>query len=63
MVPILTEFNPDFTIISSGFDAARHDPLGGCELDRDGYAYMTRRVMQETNKKILVILEGGYNLK
>lgn len=27
-----TEFSPDFTIISAGFDAARGDPLGGCDV-------------------------------
>jgi len=26
------EFAPDFTIISAGFDAARGDPLGGCDV-------------------------------
>lgn len=26
------EFNPDFTIISAGFDAARGDPLGCCNV-------------------------------
>jgi histone deacetylase 6 len=27
-----TEFAPDFTIISAGFDAARGDPLGCCDV-------------------------------
>lgn len=26
------DFNPDFTIISAGFDAARGDPLGCCDV-------------------------------
>lgn len=26
------EFAPDMTIISAGFDAARGDPLGGCDV-------------------------------
>lgn len=26
------EFSPDLTIISAGFDAARGDPLGGCDV-------------------------------
>lgn len=26
------EFAPDLTIISAGFDAARGDPLGGCDV-------------------------------
>lgn len=27
-----SEFAPDFTIISAGFDAARGDPLGCCDV-------------------------------
>lgn len=27
-----SEFNPDFTIVSAGFDAARGDPLGCCDV-------------------------------
>ncbi|EPS65757.1 hypothetical protein M569_09020, partial [Genlisea aurea] len=32
VLPIASEFNPDMTIISAGFDAARGDPLGGCDV-------------------------------
>lgn len=30
-----SNFAPDFTIISAGFDAARGDPLGGCDVRSD----------------------------
>ncbi|KAJ8535998.1 hypothetical protein K7X08_034399 [Anisodus acutangulus] len=36
------DFNPDFTIISAGFDAARGDPLGCCDVTPAGYASMTQ---------------------
>ncbi|KAG1347977.1 hypothetical protein COCNU_06G018060 [Cocos nucifera] len=32
VLPIALEFAPDITIISAGFDAARGDPLGCCDL-------------------------------
>ncbi|GFS40749.1 histone deacetylase 15 [Actinidia rufa] len=32
VLPIASEFAPDFTIISAGFDAARGDPLGCCDV-------------------------------
>ena len=49
--------------MSCGFDAAINDPLAGYGITRDGYAYMTKRLIQySTNGKISVVLEGGYNL-
>ncbi|KAL5726033.1 histone deacetylase [Ranunculus cassubicifolius] len=32
VLPIASEFAPDLTIISAGFDAARGDPLGCCDV-------------------------------
>ncbi|XP_057992754.1 uncharacterized protein LOC110652806 isoform X2 [Hevea brasiliensis] len=49
------EFVPDFTIISVGFDAARGDPLGCCD--------MTHMLYTLSGGKLLVILEGSYNLR
>ena len=34
--PIIMEFNPDLTIVSAGFDAAKGDPLGGMKVTPDG---------------------------
>lgn len=58
----MTEFNPDFILVSSGFDAARGDPLGGFTVTPNGYYYMTKR-LTEFKKPMLVVLEGGYNLE
>ncbi|GER32892.1 histone deacetylase 15 [Striga asiatica] len=63
VLPIASEFAPDFTIISAGFDAARGDPLGGCDVTPTGYAQMTQMCRDLFGGKLLVILEGGYNLR
>ncbi|GMH21382.1 hypothetical protein Nepgr_023224 [Nepenthes gracilis] len=63
VLPIAQEFSPDFTIISSGFDAARGDPLGGCDVSPFGYACMAHMLSTLSGGKLLVILEGGYNLR
>ncbi|KAH6763501.1 histone deacetylase 15 [Perilla frutescens var. hirtella] len=63
VLPIATDFDPDFTIISAGFDAARGDPLGGCDVTPAGYAQMTQMCCALSGGKVLVILEGGYNLR
>ncbi|KAH9329465.1 hypothetical protein KI387_001573 [Taxus chinensis] len=60
---IAEQFGPDLTIISAGFDAAKGDPLGGCEVSPNGFAYMTQRLSDLLSRKMLVILEGGYNLR
>ncbi|KAK7388767.1 hypothetical protein VNO78_23594 [Psophocarpus tetragonolobus] len=63
VLPIASEFNPDFTIVSAGFDAARGDPLGCCDITPSGYAHMTHMLNALSGGKLLVILEGGYNLR
>ncbi|KAL4323675.1 hypothetical protein GQ457_11G031480 [Hibiscus cannabinus] len=63
VLPIASKFAPDFTIISAGFDAACGDPLGGCDVTPAGYAQMTHMLSTLCGGKMLVILEGGYNLR
>lgn len=63
VLPIAEEFAPDLTIISAGFDAAKGDPLGRCEVTPDGFAHMAQMLSCLSRGKMLVILEGGYNLR
>ncbi|KAM7268463.1 hypothetical protein ACFE04_010629 [Oxalis oulophora] len=63
VLPIAADFAPDFVIISAGFDAARGDPLGCCDITPDGYAQMTHMLNTLAGGKLLVMLEGGYNLR
>ncbi|XP_077568734.1 protein deacetylase HDAC6 [Stigmatopora nigra] len=62
VMPIATEFNPSLVLVSAGFDAARGDPLGGYRVTPEGYAHMTHMLMSLACGRVLVILEGGYNL-
>ncbi|KAG6530599.1 histone deacetylase 15-like isoform X2 [Zingiber officinale] len=63
VIPIALQFAPDITIVSAGFDAARGDPLGCCDVTPAGYAQMTHMLSSLSQGKLLVILEGGYNLR
>nr|6J6T_A Chain A, Histone deacetylase 15 [Arabidopsis thaliana]6J6T_B Chain B, Histone deacetylase 15 [Arabidopsis thaliana]6J6T_C Chain C, Histone deacetylase 15 [Arabidopsis thaliana]6J6T_D Chain D, Histone deacetylase 15 [Arabidopsis thaliana] len=63
VLPIASAFSPDFVIISAGFDAARGDPLGCCDVTPAGYSRMTQMLGDLCGGKMLVILEGGYNLR
>jgi len=62
VMPIAQEFDPDFVIISAGFDAAAGDELGGCFVTPACYSHMTHMLMSLANGKVAVCLEGGYNL-
>ena len=57
----MKEFNPEIILISSGFDAANGDPLGGFTITPSGYYYLTKKLV-ELGKPTLVALEGGYNM-
>ncbi|XP_029785973.1 histone deacetylase 6 isoform X3 [Suricata suricatta] len=62
VLPIAYEFNPELVLVSAGFDAAWGDPLGGCHVSPEGYAHLTHLLMGLANGRIILILEGGYNL-
>ncbi|OCT66846.1 hypothetical protein XELAEV_18038127mg [Xenopus laevis] len=62
VMPIAYEFNPQLVLISAGFDAARGDPLGGCQVSPEGYAHMTHLLMSLAGGRVILVLEGGYNL-
>jgi len=62
----LAAFQPDFILISAGFDAHRDDPLAALEISDSGFAEMTNivRSLAETHcqGRIVSCLEGGYHL-
>jgi acetoin utilization deacetylase AcuC-like enzyme len=65
-LPALDEFGPQMILISAGFDAHREDLLGGLALVEADYAWITRELMaiaaKHSQKRIVSMLEGGYNL-
>nr|XP_023691607.1 histone deacetylase 6 isoform X2 [Paramormyrops kingsleyae] len=62
VMPIAREFDPELVLLSAGFDAARGDPLGGYHVTPEGYAHLTHLLMSLAAGRIILILEGGYNL-
>ncbi|PWA54090.1 Histone deacetylase domain-containing protein [Artemisia annua] len=62
LIPVAKEFKPDIILISAGFDAAIGDPLGGCRITPNGYAILLKKLMEFSEGKIVLALEGGYNL-
>jgi len=62
LLPIARAFAPDMVLVSAGFDAAEGDLLGGMGITPAGYAAMTARLAELAGGKVVLALEGGYNL-
>jgi acetoin utilization deacetylase AcuC-like enzyme len=65
-LPALEHFQPEFLLISAGFDAHRADDLGGLALIEADYFWITETLKDIAKRhakgRILSTLEGGYNL-
>ena len=62
ILPVAYQFCPDLILISAGFDAARGDPLGHCNVSPETYGNILQQLRSLANGKVIVALEGGYNL-
>ncbi len=64
LVPAARDFRPDFILISAGFDAMRNDLLGNMDVTPEGFAAITRVVVDLADElcqgRIVSVLEGGY---
>jgi acetoin utilization deacetylase AcuC-like enzyme len=59
----LSEFTPDFVLVSAGFDCLAGDPLGELLLEPEDLHAITTHLMQTVPAGIGIVhtLEGGYN--
>ncbi|XP_045027399.1 histone deacetylase 4 isoform X4 [Daphnia magna] len=64
VMPIAQDFDPEIVLVSAGFDAAtgHPSPLGGYQVSAACFGYMTRQLMELANGKLVMALEGGYDL-
>eukprot|EP01121_Diplochlamys_sp_Union-15-3_P008735 TRINITY_DN2334_c0_g1_i2.p1 TRINITY_DN2334_c0_g1~~TRINITY_DN2334_c0_g1_i2.p1 ORF type:complete len:276 (-),score=51.83 TRINITY_DN2334_c0_g1_i2:135-962(-) len=63
LIPIATEFQPELVLVSSGFDCAKGDPIGRMKVTPAGFAKMTEIVCKIGKGRVVLVLEGGYNLE
>jgi acetoin utilization deacetylase AcuC-like enzyme len=66
VAPVGRQYRPDLILISAGYDAHRHDPLGGLALETSSYGGMSARMRalgDELGAPVGAVLEGGYDLK
>jgi acetoin utilization deacetylase AcuC-like enzyme len=66
LVPIAKEFEPEFVLVSAGFDAHVADPLASMNVTTRGFGLFMDLIKEIAEKsckgKIVISLEGGYNL-
>ncbi|OAF68804.1 hypothetical protein A3Q56_03452 [Intoshia linei] len=63
IMPVSYQFNPQLVLVSSGFDAAIGDPLGNYNVSPECYGHMTYSLSSLACGRVILVLEGGYNLQ
>lgn len=67
LVPAFKKFNPEFILLSAGFDAHESDMMSGTNLSTDGYDFISEVIMNLAKRcaggRVVSVLEGGYNLE
>ncbi len=67
LFPVAAVYQPEFILVSAGFDIFAGDPLGGMSISAAGFAGLTAAVMKMARPwaqgRLLVTLEGGYSLE
>lgn len=61
VIPMVEHFNPDFIVLSCGFDAHYHEMNIGLALDSDAYHQMTAKLHSVFKGPVVFLLEGGYH--
>lgn len=66
ILPALEMFQPEFLLISAGFDGHAADPLANLRLTEDDFAWVTTELVRLANRfcngRVVSTLEGGYDL-
>jgi acetoin utilization deacetylase AcuC-like enzyme len=64
--PAAARFEPDFILVSAGFDIAEGDPLGRMSVSREGFGRLAAEVLAAAEggagSRVVMFLEGGYDL-
>jgi acetoin utilization deacetylase AcuC-like enzyme len=64
--PIGRAFDPEFVLVSAGFDPHRDDPIGGMAVTASGFAELTDVCLAiaegAARGRLVAVFEGGYDL-
>ena len=66
VVPAAEKFQPEWILVSAGFDPHRRDPLAGMNVTEEGFGSMAGALLAVAERfaeaRIAFLLEGGYDL-
>lgn len=63
VMPVVSQFRPDWVLVSAGFDAHVDDYLADLRLEASDYGWMAERIAEtHPAEKTIFALEGGYDL-
>lgn len=66
LLPAFARFEPEFILVSTGFDAHKDDDMSGINLSTECFSWIMETLMGLADKyaggRIVSVLEGGYNL-
>jgi acetoin utilization deacetylase AcuC-like enzyme len=64
--PVALEFKPELVLLSAGFDTYFQDPLGSMRVTPEGFAALTRILLEIADSccrgRLVAVLEGGYHV-
>jgi acetoin utilization deacetylase AcuC-like enzyme len=67
LMPALDDFNPDFILISAGFDARKDEPISNLLLEDEDFGVLSSLVLELADRhaggRLVSSLEGGYGLE
>lgn len=67
IAPLAQQYQPDFILMSLGFDLYQHDRLGGMQVTPEGYGTLSALLIHMAEAvcggRIAFVLEGGYSVK
>ena len=59
-------WQPQFVLVSAGFDGHLRDPLAGMRMSTEGYGSICRLLLRACHEvagdRVVAVLEGGYDL-
>jgi acetoin utilization deacetylase AcuC-like enzyme len=65
VVPLAMDFKPDLILVAAGFDIHHQDPVGRMRVTEQGFAGLTRILMDIARDccrdRLVLVLEGGYH--
>lgn len=67
LLPAVARFEPEFILVSTGFDAHKDDDMAGINLSTECFSWIMETLMDLANTyaggKIVSVLEGGYSIE